>query len=1346
MQAENVAAVVGKGLHLDVVVNGVSADALVDTGATVSLLSEKIVRKWSEENQAMVTATDIKVQLADGKSCPVAGEVEAELQLAGNCVKHRFIVASLGSDVLLGLDFMKNEQCVIDITNRCLEWGGIMLPLRETADRQQTCRVTVLETVVVPPGTEMLVAGSLECSGITVSCGIVEASETLANRSNVMVAPMVVSTDTDAIPLRLLNPGEERVVLYKGTTAATFNVIEAIGPSLTTEDSPLEQAGAVRTAVQGENETLECSNNSTVPEHLQDLYERSSKLLSQQESHQLKGLLVKFPDQFAKHEGDLGRTDLARHRIETGNAAPIKQRPRRLPIHQKEVADTEIESMLKRGIITPATGPWAAPVVLVRKKNGKVRFCVDYRRLNAITRKDAYPLPRIDETIDMLSGSRFFSTFDLASGYWQVPMDPDHKEKTAFATPSGLYQFEVMPFGLCNAPSTFERLMDRVLQGLQWQMCLVYLDDIIVYSRSFQEHMERLELILTRIREAGLKLQPKKCQLFQTEVSYLGHIVSADGVRTDPAKIQRVKDWPVLTSVREVRSFLGLASYYRRFVPGFAELARPLHKLTEAGRPFHWSEECERAFEDLKARLVSSPILAYPSAVDQFILDTDASDFGIGAVLSQQQDGAERVVAYASRSLTKAERNYCVTRKEMLAVVHFVRYFRPYLYGRRFKLRTDHGALKWLFGFRDPVGQVARWLQLLAEFDFEIEHRPGRCHTNADAMSRIPCNQCHYADSSEDEIKAQVPAMESTGTTQDCVVKTRETGLASAEASCQAVSARQANWVEGVTRTEIRERQRKDPVLGKVIHWLEAAGVRPVWDEVSSEGTALKTLWGAWKQLHLRDGVLYRRWEDDTGSEVRYLLVVPSAMQGEVLHQLHNSPTGGHLGITKLYEKARSRFYWPKMRGSVRDWARECLECAKQKAPSKTPVAPLKQQIFGVPLERVAIDITGPFPVSTAGNRYIIVITDYFTKWTEAYPVASVNAEVVADVLVNQFISRFGTPRLLHSDQGRQFESELFQETCRLLGIDKTRTTPYHPQSDGQVERFNRTLKVMLSSYTSENQRDWDLHVPAIMMAYRASPHESTGTSPNFMMFGREVELPIDVICGSVLPGESVAAPDYVADLAQRLEMAHEMARKHLKKAASYQRRHYDHKVTNEDYSVGAAVMMRVHARRVGVSPKLQPKFDGPYLITKVLSDVVVRVQKGPRHKPKVVHTNLLKPFHGEVDHSWFNRETNSTSAEPMQESDESLLMSDQDVQESHNEKTDTEEGTVEASPDEGGNDDSTRQSRSDSPDSPGPSASVTEPPSDQGQASPPSANSNDQPVSVKRRRRPPDRFGDWCL
>ena len=371
----------------------------------------------------------------------------------------------------------------------------------------------------------------------------------------------------------------------------------------------------------------------------------------------LKALLREFQNSFSRDSTDMGLTNLVEHRIHTGDAQPIKQHPRRIPLAKMEEAQNEIKDMLNKGVIEMSDSPWSSPIVLVKKKDGSIRFCIDYRKLNNVTLKDSYPIPRIDSTLDALSGSKWFSTIDLKSGYWQVPVAPEDKAKTAFSIPGGgHWQFHNMPFGLCNAGATFERLMERVLSNLSWKICLVYLDDIIVLSKDFDEHLSNLRQVFSRLKRANLKMNPKKCILLQSQVSFLGHIVSGDGIATDPSKIEAVDKWPTPTSVKEVRSFLGLCSYYRKFVNKFADIARPLHKLTETKSKFHWGEDCQTAFDKLKRALTSSPILSYPDSTGDFILDTDASNTGLGAVLSQIQDGIEKPICYYSKTFSAAER------------------------------------------------------------------------------------------------------------------------------------------------------------------------------------------------------------------------------------------------------------------------------------------------------------------------------------------------------------------------------------------------------------------------------------------------------------------------------------------------------------------------------------------------------------------------------------------------------------------------------------------------------------------------------------------------------------------
>ena len=358
-------------------------------------------------------------------------------------------------------------------------------------------------------------------------------------------------------------------------------------------------------------------------------------------------------------------------------------------------------------------------------------------------RKDAYPLPRIDDTLETLGGAQWFCTMDLASGYWQIKMKDSDKPKTAFVTRKGLFQFTVMPFGLSNAPVSFQRLMDKVLAGLHWEQCLVYLDDIIVFGRTFEETLARLRCVMDWLQAAGLKLKASKCKWFQRSVQYLGHIVSSKGIECDPEKIATIKDWPTLRTVTQVRSFLGLASYYRKFIENFSETAHPLINLTRKGAKFHWTDQCQQAFEALKECLVTAPVLTYPMREGgDFILDTDASNHGMGAVLSQVQNGEEKVIAYASWALGKNQLNYCTTKKELLDVVTFVEHFRHYFHGRHCVVRTDHASFKWLTNFQDADGMLSRWLTKLDVYDYELVHRRGALHGNADGLSRKPTHKC----------------------------------------------------------------------------------------------------------------------------------------------------------------------------------------------------------------------------------------------------------------------------------------------------------------------------------------------------------------------------------------------------------------------------------------------------------------------------------------------------------------------------------------------------------------------------------------------------------------------------
>ena len=910
--------------------------------------------------------------------------------------------------------------------------------------------------------------------------------------------------------------------------------------------------------------------------------------------------------------------------------------------------------MLARDVIEPSKSPWSSPVVLVTKKDGSTRFCIDYRQVNKVLINDAFGIPRTDECLDSLAGGKWFGCLDLNQGFFQVQLHPDDREKTAFITSQGLYQFKVTPFGLANSPSTFERLMEDVLRGLQWSECLLYIDDIIIPGPTVDESLTRLEHVFERLREANLKLKPSKCILFQKSVKFLGHIVSEEGIHTDPEKVKAVQDWPVPRNVKEVKSFLGLCSYYRKFVQGFADIARPMHHACKKGTKFIWTETCQESFDKLKQALTSPPILIYPIPGKQFILDTDASNFAVGAVLSQEVDGKEHVIAYMSKALHKHEISYCTTRKELLAVVTALKNFHPYLYGQKVIIRTDNAAVSWMTNLKNPTGQVARWIELLGTYDLDIRHRQGRSHGNADAMSRNPCkaclrqqeqqnkednNICEIAEEQEvnpaelhqtEEINNR-PKFSDNGNTGEVRVTTRS------QMSKEVSEPVNECLLEGWNHHEIRLEQLADQNIGQLLIALEEGRDRPPWEAVSNGSSKLKTLWAQWERLEIHNGILYRRFESDDGMTIRRQMLLPEVKKQEVMKYFHDLPSAGHLGVDKTLEKLKISFYWPNMRETVQEYCRSCDKCFARKPKKQTNKAPLGTYISGEPMERVAMDILGPLPITKQGNRYILVITDLFTKWTEAVAIPDQESKTICTAFIDNFVTKYGTPLQVHSDQGRNFQSEIFRGMCSMLGIDQTRTTSFRPQSNGGVEKFNNTLAIMLTMYCEHNQDQWDKYLQQVMMAYRSSVQSSTSRTPNSMLFGREITLPLQALIP--LPEKDTSdmesSADYVFNLKSKLEQNYKTARKSLNKAATCQKRRYDLKARKNSFTKGQAVWIYDPSRKIGRCPKLTSKWKGPYIIEKRIDDVTYRVKRTWRQPSSVYHVDRLASYRGKNVPTW---------------------------------------------------------------------------------------------------------------
>ena len=817
---------------------------------------------------------------------------------------------------------------------------------------------------------------------------------------------------------------------------------------------------------------------------------------------------------------------------------------------------------------------------------------------------------------------------DLASGYWQVAMSQEAKKKAAFVTNEGLFQFRVMPFGLCNAPAAFERLMDRVSCGMRWSRCLVYLDDVISFGKTVPEAIWRLEEVLARLSDFGLQLKAKKCTFMQTEVGFLGHIVGRTGLACDPIKLSAVRDWHEPTRLKGVRQFIGFVGYYRRFVKDFAKLADPLVLLTRKGVPFVWGSDQQNSFDALKACLLCAPILGFPTEDDRFVLDTDTSLFAIGGVLSQIQNEEEVVIAYASRSLRISQRRYCTTRREMLAAVVMCTHFRSYLRGSQFTLRTDHSSLRWLQKFKNEDGMLARWYLLLGQFSVTFEYRPGSLHNNADGMSR-QCGQCSRPDcpvsaadlptidaDAQSSLVGQPFATSEMGDSMDADLLPElsgETWVASALLDELTVDLPTA----GVDDDLVSDAA-DDKILQTVRSWVES-GVAPPWLECAGLAPELRSWRLQVGNIKIDSGG--RLWRRRSPPAVGSQLVVPVRKRQEFIKEFHDSLFAGHLGITQTVYRLLDRVYWPGLRGDVQTYIKSRTICITRKSPCPRKV-PMGHVNVGHRWEHVAMDLLDMSVTTARGNRYVLVMVDCFTRWTEAFPLPDKTAQSVADAFFNQIVCRFGMPSVIHSDQGREFENKIMQELCLLGGSHKTRTTPYHPESDGMVERFNRTLLMMLAMFAGKNRDDWDDLLPAVMMAYRSSVHESTGFSPYRLMFGEECTLPMDI----GLPTEQLETTEeiispYAIWVRDALEEAYEQVRLHSGQAVQRQKRLYDRRAVKRNFKVGDWVM-RYYAP--AKKCKLDSAWIGPYLIVSFMG-WKIGIQKDPDSPIVMVHCQDAK-------------------------------------------------------------------------------------------------------------------------
>ena len=977
--------------------------------------------------------------------------------------------------------------------------------------------------------------------------------------------------------------------------------------------------------------------------------------LAENHKSDLKRLIYAYADLISTGDTDIGRTNLATHEIDTGSHSPICQKPYRVEFKNRHVIEEEVEKMLSIDLIEPARSPWSSPVVLIPKKDGSVRFCVDFRKLNAVTVRDTFPLPRIDDIIPLLGKKKFFVGLDLASGYWQVPMSDskDSKNKTTFTCHVGTFRFKYMPFGGMNAPATFQRLMQQVLGSQYNKNVFCYLDDILVTGETWSELMEELQEVFRKLRGANLKLKLKKCEWGKTHIEYLGHLLEHDGYSPKQKKVQAILEKSKPKTMKELRGLIGMFGFYAKFIPHYTELMRPLHHLLKEKTytPTKWNHECEESLGKLKKAITEAPVLAFPDQELPFKLYADASAEAIGAVLTQVQNGEEHPIAYYSRALNTSEMNYSNTDRECLACLAALRHFYAILYGCKVTVYSDHMAAVWLHRQENPTKRAAIFQDhLRQEIFWTVEHVSGKDNPVADFLSRFLDLESKSAPAEGDsvtvpEIMVQVPKMVQVVTRgqkakqeaedsaadnpntqkQEEVVKSEpEDGLSDFSSDSEDEELLEINLAPArpvptvpnpmLVKDELVSTETDPESDPNWPFWTnefldrlrEEQNNDPVLSHIFKylddpkhipEDTSIRKRYNHWlkgaRNRYSRNSANLLVFDNFYASNDDLKIVVPGSMQEEILCHYHGPEFVGHTGKDKLVERLKRRFFWKGMATTVNNHIDHCKPCLQfKKSAVFAPMLPIK---CSKPWQIIHVDLHGPLPRTEDGNTHILGFIDSLTRFAIAKPVSELTAERVAQIYLDEVVWKFGPAQCIFSDQGKQFTSQLLREIAKLYHTKPLVTAPYTPRANGKIERFWGSISTNLKIYAGEFGDTWDESLPMIVYAYNTSQARSTKFSPHEALFGVKPLVPFETL---LLP--PVRQTQDFTDFSKRKIGIYRKTLKVIQKnqdeyvdysQQKWEQRHARKKV----FAVGDRVLQRHYVKK----SKLDPDFDEQeYVIT----------------------------------------------------------------------------------------------------------------------------------------------------
>lgn len=1194
---------------------------LIDTGASLSIIKDSSIPQiyTDEIHREFVRITGI------GGQTTTEGYVRMILHYKNITFAHKFhIFKELPKNIdgIIGQDFLIRYGALIDFEKKTLtvqkkEYYEI-IPM----NLYSLEAVNKAYNIKLPARCEKIVEINTNYRN---DC-VIKANEVC---KGVFVANSLSKCSNGKIVIRLINTRETEVVLH----------------CLTPEIQPLEDYNCY---------TFEEANKDG--KRVRKLLEMLKlDKMNNEEKLEISKICAKFADIFHLPGDKLNICNLYEQKIhlKTG-VSPVYSKPYRLPHAQKTEIKKQIQEMIDSDIIEESTSEWSSPLLIVPKKldasgERKWRIVLDYRKLNECIQDDKFPLPNITEILDSLSGAMYFSHLDLNQGYYQIRLDPESRKYTAFVADKH-YQMKRLPMGLKTSPSAFSRAMTIALSGLNYDKCIVYLDDIIVVGRNLNQHNKNLIDVFTRLRKVNMRLNPSKCNFLKKELLYLGHIVTPTGIKPDPDKIKAIEKYPVPKNADEVKRFVAFANYYRKFIPDFAKITISLNKLTRKNAKFEWNKDCQIAFETLQDALKNPPLLQYPNfeQENEFILHTDASGLAIGCVLS---NGNKLPVAYASRALNQAERNYPVIERELLAIVWAVKYFRPYLYGRKFKICTDHRPLIYLFNMNNPSSRLTKFRLCLEEYNFVIEYTRGKDNAAADALSRIIITS--------DELKSmsnKINTIMAMTRRQRQIIQKDENKKTKEKTKGNETD----DWTDHPRVVEITKKPksyielsfdeneyRKNELCNKGIRSENGTFMfTPIKSMVTinpSSGSWLKRdfvvkeLEEFCKKLKIKELCIIRNGDNKKIiMELAKIIKGKSKWQGPrlcviqgvkkvenkddqkvILNDFHILPSSGHAGIRRMTNNIKRHYYWTNMDNDIVKFVKRCEKCQIQKYHKSIKQPMCITSTAFTAFEKVYLDIVGPLNRDANGYVYILTLQCELTKYVEAYPIPNKEAETVARAFVDNFILRYGIPCEIATDRGTEFISAIMKDVCKLLNVNQIQATAYHHESIGSLENSHKSLGAFLRIQTDNQSQMWSSWIPYWSFAYNTTVHSETKFTPFELVFGKLCNVPTNLL-SKVDPIYNY--DNYPIELKYRLQKSQLEARENLIKSKERRKIVHDKKLNIITYKTGDLILIKNENR-----DKLGKIYLGPFT---VISDMGENVKIKENNKENIVHKNRTKPYY----------------------------------------------------------------------------------------------------------------------